>query len=196
LVSDTERMDIALLDACVLYPAPLRDFLIRLANAGAYSPRWSSAIHEEWISSVLEDRPELSRTRLERTSALMNASAPDAMVEGYEQLIQGLILPDLNDRHVLAAAIQAEAKVIVTFNLADFPSEVLASHGLVAEHPDHFVCRLLDRDDSLVVKAFERQWLGLRNPPQTTVQLLSTLERQGLTQASSRLRRLVADQAL
>jgi hypothetical protein len=34
---------------------------------------------------------------------------PDAKVAGYEKLIQGLELPDSNDRHVLAAAIKSKA---------------------------------------------------------------------------------------
>lgn len=110
----------ALYDSCVLYPAPLRDLLMWLGLSDLFRPRWSNEIHEEWIRNVLKDRPDLTREQLERTRDLMNANVRDCLVTGYEPLIDGLTLPDPDDRHVLAAAIRASADVIVTFNLKDF----------------------------------------------------------------------------
>ncbi len=107
----------AVYDANVLYPAPLRDLFIRLAQAGLVRGRWSETIHEEWFRNVLNDNPQLSAGRLARTRALMNEAVRDCMVTGYEELIDALTLPDPHDRHVLAAAIRAGAEVIVTFNL-------------------------------------------------------------------------------
>src|SRR5690606_33943199 len=95
----------AVLDACVLYPAPLRDFLMHLALMGAFQPKWTNAIHEEWIRNVLINRPDLSRKQLERTRQLMESHILDASVSGYESLIPFIQLPDEDDRHVLAAAI-------------------------------------------------------------------------------------------
>jgi predicted nucleic acid-binding protein len=111
----------ALYDACVLYPAPLRDLLMRLALEDLYRARWTDRIHDEWIRSVLKDRQDLSRDQLERTRNLMNAHVRDCLVTGYEDLIEGLELPDPDDRHVLAAAIRTRASVIVTFNLGRLP---------------------------------------------------------------------------
>lgn len=45
----------------------------------------------------------------------MDASVRNAKVSGYEELIEALVLPDPDDRHVLAAAIKAGANAIVTF---------------------------------------------------------------------------------
>ena len=84
----------AVLDACVLYPAPLRDLLMHLAVKDVYRPSWTDAIHEEWIRNLLESRPDLRRAQLERTRDLMNRNARDAMVTGYEGLIEALSLPD------------------------------------------------------------------------------------------------------
>jgi len=39
----------------------------------------------------------------------MNSAVRDCLVEGYEPLIEGLKLPDADDRHVLAAAIKVGA---------------------------------------------------------------------------------------
>ena len=55
-----------------LYPAPIRDVLMHLALADIYHARWTNAIHDEWIRSVLKNRPDLTRAQLERTRDLMN----------------------------------------------------------------------------------------------------------------------------
>jgi predicted nucleic acid-binding protein len=106
-------------DTSVLYPAPLRDLLLELAVSDLYRAKWSDAVHEEWITAVVENRPDLTRAQLERTRDLMNAHARDALVTDFEQLIDVLELPDPDDRHVLAAAIKGRADFIVTVNLRD-----------------------------------------------------------------------------
>ncbi|KAF3996627.1 hypothetical protein HNR39_002845 [Glaciimonas immobilis] len=95
----------AFYDANVLYPAPLRDFLMHLALTGAYRARWSALVHDEWKRNLLANRSDLTQAQLDRTSALMDKAVPDALVTGYESLIEGLQLPDVDDRHVLAVAI-------------------------------------------------------------------------------------------
>lgn len=56
---------IAVLDACVIYPAALRDVLMWLAVVNAYEPRWTEEIHAEWMRSVLADRPDVTLPQLE-----------------------------------------------------------------------------------------------------------------------------------
>jgi predicted nucleic acid-binding protein len=102
-------------DACVLYPAPLRDLLTELAAAHIFQARWTEAIHDEWIRALLADRPDLSREQLLRTKELMNRAVLDCLVSGYEYLIPSITLPDPNDRHVVAAAIHGRADAVVTF---------------------------------------------------------------------------------
>ena len=169
-------------DACVLYPAPLRDFLVRLAVTGAFRARWTEAIHDEWVRNLLENRTDLSREKLERTVALMNQAVPDCLVEGYELLICGLDLPDPDDNHVLAAAIRCGASVIVTYHLADFPGEVLDKYGVEAQHPDEFIADLLDLDAAAVVEAAQRQRASLKAPPIPVDEYLDMLMKQKLIQ--------------
>jgi hypothetical protein len=180
-----------LYDACVLYPAPLRDLLMHLALTDLFRAKWTDAIHDEWIKNVRERRPDLKPEQLERTRALMNAHVSDCLVTDYEDLIPSLTLPDPDDRHVLAAAIRARADLIVTFNLADFPSDALVRYGIEAQHPDDFIAHLLDLAAGPVCAAVKRQRESLRNPPRSAEELLSTFEAQGLTQTVARLRRFV-----
>ena len=177
----------ALYDACVLYPAPLRDLLMRLALEDLYLARWTDRIHDEWTRNVLANRPDLKREQLLRTRELMNANVRDALVTGYEGLIEGLMLPDPDDRHVLAAAIRARADVIVTFNLTDFPTVILQPYGIEAVHPDDFIVGQLDLNPSAVCRAVRMQRAALRNPPQLVVELLQTFARQMLPQVAKRL---------
>jgi hypothetical protein len=56
----------ALYDAFVLYPAPLRDLLLRLAMTELFRAKWSPDIHDEWIRSALEQPPDLNKELIER----------------------------------------------------------------------------------------------------------------------------------
>ena len=178
----------ALLDADVLYPAGLRDLLLRLADRYLYAPLWSVDIHAEWMRSLLIDRPDLVANMLERTRAVMDGHFPDAVVTGYEALSLGLDLPDPGDRHVLAAAIRGRADVIVTRNLRDFPADRLAPHALAAQHPDAFVADLFEADPEAVLAAVLGHRTALRNPLRSANEHLAALERLGLVRAASLLR--------
>jgi hypothetical protein len=99
-------------DACVLYPAPLRSLLMYLALSDQFRARWSNDIHDEWIRNLLKQRPDIDPAKLERVRKLMNRNVPGCLVEGYQDLIPSISLPDQDDRHVVAAAIQTRAEAI------------------------------------------------------------------------------------
>src|SRR4051812_1142659 len=170
----------ALLDACVLYPAPLRDLLLHVACTGLFRARWSNEIHEEWINALLEKRSDLKREQLQRTRELMDRAIPDCLVKGHMGISHALELPDPNDRHVLAAAICGKAEVIVTFNEKDFPPEALIPFDIVTQHPDEFLGHLITLDSTTVCVALKAQRASLKKPPFSTGELLDTLERIGL----------------
>jgi hypothetical protein len=176
----------AVLDSCILYPAPLRDFFMRLAVT-LYQPLWTDDIHEEWIRNVLEDRPDQSRDQLGRTRDLMDRYVGPCRVTGYEPLIETLTLPDSDDRHVLAAAIAANAPLIVTFNLKDFPSRILATHGIRAVHPDAFALSLFDADAETFIALVKKHRQALVNPAKSAPDYLATLDGCGLTKTAARL---------
>ncbi|TDU66458.1 PIN domain-containing protein [Prosthecobacter fusiformis] len=169
-----------ILDACVLYPAALRSLFMYLAVNETIHARWTERIHEEWMTAVLRERQDLSRAQLERTRDLMNRHALDAVVTDYERHIPALVLPDLNDRHVLAAAIECGAEFIITWNLKDFPKQILNEYGIEAVTPDLFLTRLMESEPTAVLKAMRMQHESLKNPALTAEEYLEMLNRQGL----------------
>jgi len=167
-------------DACVIYPASLRDLLMNLATSKAVSTHWSDEIHEEWISSLLENRPDLKREALERTRREMDGAVIGGLVTDYEHLVESLRLPDPNDRHVLAVAIRVGATLIVTLNLNDFQKSDLAAFGVEAVSPDEFIDRLIVDKPITVLDAVRSHRQSLRNPAMSVDEYMDALRRQGL----------------
>ena len=132
----------ALLDTSVLWPSLQRDFLLSLAAEGAYRPVWSSAILaelERHEALKLQDRGVPTSTARQQASGLvqqMRAAFADAEAVGWEPLEGTFNLPDPDDEHVAAAAVVAEAEVIVTANLRDFPAVALPPALQVLPAPD------------------------------------------------------------
>lgn len=178
----------AILDANVLYPAPLRDYLLHLANLEMYKPKWTKIIQEEWIRNLLINRTDLRRENLEKTRNAMNSAFPDSNITNYEEIIKSLSLPDINDRHILAAAIRINANVIVTFNLKDFPVDYLKPYDIEAQHPDEFITNLITLDKSKSLQALKNQVRSLKNPPKSIDDVLQTLEKCGLKNSVSYLK--------
>jgi predicted nucleic acid-binding protein len=181
-----------LYDSCVLYPAPLRDLLMQLALTDLFRAKWTNVIHDEWITSLLRNRPDLTQERLRRTRDLMNECVRDCIVEGFEPLIEALSLPDPDDRHVLAAAIRCKADLILTYNLEDFPAKSLDRWNIEAQHPDEFIVHLLGLDEALVCEAVRACRERLDSPPKSVDEYLDTLAAQRLPETVSWLRQSVA----
>jgi predicted nucleic acid-binding protein len=175
-------------DSCVLYPSRLRSLLMHLALSDLYRARWTESIHEEWMRSVCNDYPDITRRDVERTRDLMNAHALDALITGYERLIDSLVLPDPDDRHVLAAAIVGRADAIVTFNLKDFPEDQLRTYDIEAIHPDTFLVCQFDLSSAAVCAAVRTHRISLKRPPRDAEDYLDELEQDGLPQIVELLR--------
>lgn len=163
----------------------MRDLLIRLARSRRFRARWTEDIHDEWIDALLSERSDLRREQLERTADLMNKAVPGALVTGYEALVDGLELPDPDDRHVLAAAIRCGAAAIITTNLKDFPKDQLDTFETLAIHPDDFIMDLADLEPQLLEIAAKEQRADLTNPPVEAEEFIDNLERIGLPQVAA-----------
>lgn len=177
----------ALLDANVLYPAPMRDVLMQLAVTDIFKAKWSEDIHREWICALMRNESHRERAALERTRDLMNRATRDCLVAGYEAIVPSLDLPDPNDRHVLAAAIVGRCDVIVTQNLKDFPGASLESYGIETLHPDDFLSNHLALAPGLFCSALRKVRARLKNPPYSAEDYLAILTQQGLVATAAEL---------
>ncbi|MEU7832772.1 PIN domain-containing protein [Nonomuraea sp. NPDC049129] len=175
-------------DANVLYGNTLRDLLIRLAMVGRTQAKWTNGILDEMQRNLLANRPDISEEKFGKLRLLMNSAVRDSLIEGYEPLIEGLKLPDSDDRHVLAAAIKAGAQIIVTSNLKDFPAEDLAPWGIEAKSPDDFVLDQIDHDGRVVWACVQQIADSRTNPPETVDDVLDALETAGLVESVAALR--------
>jgi hypothetical protein len=179
-------------DACVLYPASIRSFLMWLGVHDLVHPRWTERILDECFDNLLADRPDLDPDALSRTRRLMCEAIPDCLVDGYDSRIQRLTLPDSDDRHVLAAALEANAEAIVTFNLDDFPANRLRPHGLEATHPDDLVCELLDTHAKTILTCLEDEASIRNDPPRSIHDVCQSPAERGLDQAADRMQQRLA----
>lgn len=124
-----------LLDACVLYPTLCRDVLLRVAKGGGFTPLWSPRILEEWARAARKAGPT-GELQARSEIALVRADWPRAEVTPGEGTLARLWLPDPDDIHVLAAAVDGHADILLTFNAKDFPRNILAEEGVERQDPD------------------------------------------------------------
>ena len=178
---------VVVLDANLLYPFQLRNLLVQFGVDGVIAPRWTARIHEEWMGNLVA-AGRVSSDRLRRTRDLMNRALPGADVPGWEQHMSGVVLPDPDDCHVLAAALAAGASTILTMNLRDFPNAALSPLSVEAVHPDLFLCRLYDADPELLLASAEAAHINLSRSAPSFSDFLGSLERQGLPALAQRLR--------
>jgi hypothetical protein len=180
------------LDANVLYPAPVRDFLLSLAQQGLLIPKWTEEVQEEWVRNLLLKKPHLQRSELEKTITQMNKAFPDAQINGYEHLIALFTLPDPKDDHVAAGAKQGNCTSILTFNLKDFPAPVLAEFGITAIHPDVFLSELIQGFKENTLLAFFKQVNRLKNPTMTALEVIGYFKKSGLQKCGEILESWIA----
>jgi hypothetical protein len=176
----------ALLDACVLYPQTLRDLLLSLAGAGLFHGRWTERINQEWVEKLLLKNPG-RRPQVLRTLDLVNQSVEDCLITGYEHLIESVVLPDPDDRHVVAAALAGGVDVIVTFNLTDFPTGVLSALGIEAQHPDEFLASLISVGGDLACEVITAMRARYKTPPMSAADYIASIKAKGLVKTGSQL---------
>lgn len=163
-----------LMDACILYPTVMREMLMGAANAGAFTPLWSDKILAEWRHAAARHSHEANGIAGVEI-ALAKSKWPDSLVALDENLMEGLSLPDRNDRHVLAAAITGKAEFLLTKNLKDFPTKVLARHDIIRREPDGFLLEfaLGDEIDMLAIgREVQKRAVRASGRPQPIRQLL------------------------
>lgn len=174
------------LDACVLYPAYLRDTLLTLAEFEVFRPLWSAEIINEMRRNLIANG--IAADSVDRVIGEMRSAFPLAEVVGYEHLVESVIC-DHKDRHVLAAAAHSGAAAIVTFNVKDFPAQGYQAFDLEVIHPDTFLLDALDLRPPKVLAALDRQVTHYRRQPTTIAGLMDALARCGVPGFADEIRR-------
>jgi predicted nucleic acid-binding protein len=168
-------VSVVLADANILFSRTLRDYFLYLADEGAIEIRWSRQILDE-MSRNLRDKIGLRRSETERLEELMNGYLEYALVEIVPEdlAIVESVAMDAKDRHVLAAAISADADIVLTENTAHFPREWMADHGIALRNAGELLTHLTEKFPDKVRAAHEQT---VRRSPKSGVEVLATLER-------------------
>lgn len=161
-------MTVAVLDACVLFQGTLTDFLLNLADHGAFEPVWSAEIHREWMGNLHAKRgipmAALEHRRAAMERALPGASCkPDPDAFG-EAIIHALTDAQRKDVHVVATAVSGDADIIVTHNARDFPDTILGAYGLMVRPPDWFCAGLLANTPERVLAGARAHRISMTRP--------------------------------
>lgn len=176
-----------LLDTCVLFPAVLREFLLAVAETGAFVPLWSDRILAEWERAGARHGAVEGLKAREAIDAV-RLRFPGAVVPVRRGLEARLHLPDENDIHVLASAIAGSADCIVTLNAADFPRGVLLAEGIARRDPDGLLWEFWSQEPETVGAALERVRARSEAMDGVARSLPGMLKRAGLTRLAKALR--------
>lgn len=144
-----------LLDTCVLFPTVLREILLAVAEENLFQPLWSARILEEWARATRKIGPS-GELQARGEIALISARFPKASIRVNQRTEARLWLPDPNDIHVLAAAIDGNADVLITQNTKDFPRSDLFIEGIKRETPDAFLYDLWLANPDAIERAVTR----------------------------------------
>ncbi len=161
------------LDACILFKSSLRDTLLRAAEKGIYDVYWSETILEE-VNRNLIKTDKMNSQQVQRLLSAMRQFFPNATVKGFEFLIPEM-KNDPKDRHILAAAVIAEADIIVTSNLKDFPASALSIYEIEAWSADQFLICLFNENPQIMTQIIMEQAKQLRQPPISLSDVLNAL---------------------
>lgn len=162
----------------MLFPFSLRDTLLRLAERELYDVYWSDRILDE-VTRNLVGEGFMDEAGAKRLEGFMRAAFDAAAVstEAVDRL-EPVMTNHPKDRHVLAAAVVADAEAVVTANLKDFRQEACEPWGIVAMHPDEFLMILQAKRPAVVLEVLTEQAGDLTNPPWSLEQLLKSLAKE------------------
>lgn len=179
-------------DATVLFSRVLRDYVMYAGIGELVRLRWSESILAE-LSRTLAERGKMSVERAERLCQLMNGALPSALAIPTPhdlERIAHLALPDEADRHVLAAAVTADAACLFTTNIKVFPAESIHEFGLDVVTPDDLLRSLLLLNPQQMISVHRTVVTVIRHSDDE--QTLTTLTRAGAPQTAAALRALLS----
>ncbi|MDR2619815.1 MAG: PIN domain-containing protein [Propionibacteriaceae bacterium] len=183
---------VVLTDANVLYSRVLRDYLLYAAEYRIIALAWSRSIIDEVCEHLIANLPTFTTESANRLISAMNETFPFAernpQQEHFERIAQ-LNLPDEDDRHVIAAALAAEADIVCTANIADFPQQITKELGFVVMTPQELICQLIMTHPDTMLLVHKTAIANL--PGATDQSTLEALRRAGAPKAAIAITQLI-----
>jgi predicted nucleic acid-binding protein len=161
------------LDACVLFPASLRDTLLRAADSDLYNLCLTDEILEEMRRNLV--KKGMPEDKSQRLVVTIRKEFAEALITHHRPLIASMPNNE-KDRHVLAAAVASRAHLIVTQNLRDFPPHLLAPFEVAAQSPDEFLIYLFHFAPERIIQILLEQSADLGKPAMRVGDVLDTLK--------------------
>lgn len=183
-------ISVVLADANILYSRTLRDYFLYAADQGAIEIHWSQQNLDE-MSRNLRHNLGLNEADTARLELLMNDYIEYALIDVESEDLAAVdgVAMDAGDRHVLAAALSADADILLTENIRHFPSEWMTKHGIELLSASELFVRLAGQFPVKVRAAHE---LTVSYSPRAATGLLATLEAIIGHRAADAMRKLVA----
>jgi predicted nucleic acid-binding protein len=191
---DADLISIVLADANVLYSRVLRDYVLYAADQEIISISWSSQILSEATEHLMQNVEGFDHAAARRLVDAMNRAFPLAEVEPAEEHwlpLRGLALPDEHDRHVLAASLAAEATVLCTSNIKDFPPRITDALGFEVLTPDQLLGRLAVEYPEQMLAVHHTSAASLKGA--TVESTITALRRAGAPATADIIARLLGD---
>jgi len=187
-----EPLQVVLTDACVLYSRVLRDYLLYAAEYLIIAVAWSQTILDEVTSHLMDNIPGFDEQSAARLVAAMTKTFPYARRDpgpaDYQRLAD-MTLPDEGDRHVLAAALAAQADIVCTANLVLFPPSITCKFQLSVMSPDQLICHLVEKHPETMVLVHQTSVANLAAA--TDESTIEALRRAGAPAAARAMARLL-----
>ena len=190
--NETDLIRIVLADANVVYSRVLRDHLLYAADQEIIAITWSPQILAEATEHLQHNITGFDAAAAQRLVLAMNRAFPLAEVQPGDEHLQALadvVLPDEDDRHVLAAALAAEATVLCTSNTKDFPAGAVEPFGIDVVTPDQLLSRLIAEYEPQMLAAHLTAVASFKGA--TTQSTINALRRAGAPQTADTLARLL-----
>jgi predicted nucleic acid-binding protein len=151
-----------------------------VAERGLYRPLWSEQLLAEARDAIWEIHPTIDEARIGSRFELMDETFEDACIDPHPDVEIEFVLPDPDDRHVVATAVVGRADAIVTMNVRDFPADAMDPLAIEIVHPDDFLLNQLDLAPRVILDVIVEQAAHATPPPLTPIDLVARLARAGV----------------
>ena len=150
------------IDTNVLISYFSRDFFLELGKRGL-PIRWSLSIEAEFRDVWARLYPRLSENG-PKILQLMRTVVPDWRAPESRRVLREVTLPDVKDRHVLAAAVRCSAQVVITSNRKHFPVQSVIPFDIEVLTPDEFLINQHRMNHDLVMERLNEQASACASP--------------------------------